>query len=243
MVGSRLFLAPMIARVPLAASLLLVPVAAFAQMADVKARCAAASGNDAIMACSDVIGIGLGGPEIVWAYAARAKAYESQQLYTSAVSDLNDALKRKKNDPALLEERAQDQAAVGNYADAVGDYDSLIDLKPSAENYTARCRVRAVANEELGDALDDCNDALKLSPQSAAAFEARCFVNVRQAKWPDAIADCSAALNADWKMAPALYLRGIAKMKSGASGQGDLDAATTLDPKIAEVFAGYGIQP
>jgi tetratricopeptide (TPR) repeat protein len=236
----------MLKRAIFAVACLLVASAAVAQITDTpEQRCARAVGDDSIAACSDVIGIGEGGAAIEWAYVARAHAYESQQLYTSAISDLNDALALKKKDPALLDERARDDVAVGNYADAVGDYDTLIDLKPSTDAYAARCRVRAIANIDLDDAADDCNDALKLSPTDGAALEARCFVNVRKAAWAAAIADCSAALNADWKMASALYLRGIAKMKSGdAKGaDGDLAAAQTLDPRIAETFETYGIKP
>ena len=245
MTPSTLWSPPMIARALLLAALLLIPSVALAQMSAVSARCAVASGNDAIAACSDVIGIGLGGPEIEWAYVARAKAYESQTLYTSAISDLDDALKTKKDDPDLLAERAADQIMVNNYADAVGDYDRLIDLDPSSANFAARCRARAIANRGLDDAMDDCNQALKLAPQDGAAFVARCLVNVRLAAWTKAIADCSAALNTDFKMAPALFLRGIAKTKSGDAkgGQGDLDAAQSLDPHVAETFEGYGISP
>lgn len=208
-------------------------------------RCAHANGEDAIAACSDVIGIGTGGAAIEWAYVARAHAYESQALYTSAISDLNDALALKKKDPALLKERADDQVEVGNYADAVGDYDTLVDVQPSADGYAARCRVRAIANVDLDDAMEDCDAALKLAEHNGAALEARCFVNVRGAQWAPALTDCSAALDADWKMASALYLRGIAKTKSGDTkgGEGDLAAAQTLDPHVTETFEGYGIKP
>jgi hypothetical protein len=44
-------------------------------------------------------------------------------------------------------------------------------------------------------------------------------------------------------MASALYLRGIAKLKSGEGGDGDLAAAQTLDPKIAQTFEKYGMKP
>jgi tetratricopeptide (TPR) repeat protein len=208
-------------------------------------RCAAATGNDSITACSDVIGIGEGGAEMVWAYVARAHAYESVGYYASAASDLGDALQRKKDDPALLAERADDELAADHYAAALDDDDKLVDLNPSVENYARRCRLRAIANAGLDDAMDDCTDALKLGPTDGHALEARCFVNVRLAKWAAAIADCSAALDADWKMAPALYLRGYAKTKSGdAKGaDGDFAAAQTLDPKVAETFEGYGIKP
>jgi tetratricopeptide (TPR) repeat protein len=227
------------------AALLLTARIATAQIRETpEQRCARASGDDSIAACSDVIGIGEGGMAIEWAYVARAHAYESGHLYTSAVSDLNDALALKKKDPELLEGRARDQVAVGNYADAVGDYDTLIDVKPSAEGYAARCRTRAIANVGLDDAMDDCNQALKLAPQDGAALEARCFVNVRASACAPAIADCSAALDADWKMASALFLRGIAKTKSGDTkgGEGDLAAAQTFDPHIAETFEDYGIK-
>ena len=40
-------------------------------------------------------------------------------------------------------------------------------------------------------------------------------------------------------------MRGLAKLKSGdrAGGNADIAAAAALDPKIAAIYAGYGVKP
>ena len=60
-----------------------------------------------------------------------------------------------------------------------------------------------------------------------------------------AIADDSAALAIDAKSASSLYVRGLARHKSGdaAGGDADIAAAKAIDPKIADTYAGYGVTP
>src|SRR5689334_17443077 len=83
---------------------LLFTAPACAQSA-VEQRCATGEGEDAITACSDIIGIGLGGPDIAWAYFDRARAYFGLKLYASAIDDLNLELKLKPDDIDALENR------------------------------------------------------------------------------------------------------------------------------------------
>jgi len=52
-------------------------------------RCATGTGESAVAACGDIIGIGTGGPEIAWAYFDRARAYFGLKLYASAIDDLS----------------------------------------------------------------------------------------------------------------------------------------------------------
>jgi hypothetical protein len=64
-------------------------------------------------------------------------------------------------------------------------------------------------------------------------------------KYADAIADDTAALASMPKLAPSLYIRGLAKNKSGdaAGGDADIAAAKAIDPKIADTYTGYGVTP
>jgi tetratricopeptide (TPR) repeat protein len=218
---------------------------AIAQTA-VNERCAKGEGEDAITACSDIIGIGLGGPETAWAYFDRARAYFGLGLYASAIDDLNEELKRKPNDAEALENRGLAMIQFGDPRRAIDDFDKVIDLQAaSASALRERCWARAASNHDVDDALDDCNKALSQKPADAAALDARCFVQFRNAAYPAAIADCSAALAANPKQASSLYLRGLAKKKSNdaAGGQADVTAAAALDPSIADTFANYGVGP
>src|SRR5690348_12136638 len=231
-VNARMRLKP----IALASVAILFAASASAQTA-VNERCAKGAGEDAITACSDIIGIGLGGPEVAWAYFDRARAYFGLGLYASAIDDLNEELKRKPNDAEALENRGLAMIQFGDPRRAIDDFDKVLDLQPSsASALRERCWARAASNHDVGDALDDCNKALAQKPNDAAALDARCFVQFRDAAYAAAIADCTSALSADAKLASSLYLRGLAKKKSGDAkgGEADVTAAAALDPNIAE---------
>jgi tetratricopeptide (TPR) repeat protein len=140
--------------------------------------------------------------------------------------------------------------AVGQPADAVGEYSKWIDshprdnlLMPGALN--SRCWSRALAGKELEQALSDCNAALRMRPDTAEYLDSRGLVHLRQNDYDKAIADYDAALHLQPKIPWSLYGRGLAKLHRGltAEGQADIAAATALQPKIAEHAARYGIGP
>jgi hypothetical protein len=63
------------------------------------------------------------------------------------------------------------------------------------------------------------------------------------AQYDKAITDCSASLELNRENASCLYVRGLAKRHNhdNASGDGDIEAARTIDPKIAEEYEKYGV--
>jgi len=207
-------------------------------------RCATGTGESAVAACSDIIGIGTGGPDIAWAYFDRARAYFGLKLYASAIDDLTQDLKRKPDDAEALENRGLAYFAVDDYGRAIDDFGKVIDLRPSsASALRERCFARAVTGRHLDDALEDCNKALKLGDR--AALDARCLIGYRVGQYAAAIADCTAALARNPKLASSLYLRALAKRKSGdaTGGEADRAAALSLDPSVADSFANYGVRP
>ena len=60
-----------------------------------------------------------------------------------------------------------------------------------------------------------------------------------------AIVDANSALAANPNLPTTLYVRGLAKLKSGdtAGGNADVAAAKAIDAKIVETYAGYGVSP
>jgi tetratricopeptide (TPR) repeat protein/predicted aspartyl protease len=135
-------------------------------------------------------------------------------------------------------------------AAAVSEYSKWIDshardnvLMPDALN--SRCWSRGLSGQDLGQALTDCNAALRLKPSSAQFLDSRGLVHLRQNDYDKAIADYDAALRLRPQTAWSLYGRGLAKLHKGltAEGQADIAAADLLQPKIAEHAASYGIKP
>jgi tetratricopeptide (TPR) repeat protein len=206
--------------------------------------CAAAQGERAIAACSEVIGISEG-PEVAWALFNRARAYFNAKLYASAILDLTDVLRLKPNDTQALENRALAYQAISDYGRAIDDFDTLVDLQPQVATWVReRCWARAATGRHLDDAMDDCNKALALNPRDAAAHDARCFVEYRSGAYAAAIADCTAALASNAKLASSLYVRGLAKRKTNdASADADFASAKSLAPEIADTYADLGVRP
>ena len=97
---------------------------------------------------------------------------------------------------------------------------------------------------DLEGALADCNHSLTIRANDPFALNSRGFTFLRLNQFDSAIADYSAALKLDPKLASALYGRGLAKQKKGdgAGGQVDMASANLLQTDIAEEFAGYGVK-
>ena len=133
---------------------------------------------------------------------------------------------------------------------AVLEYSRWIDSHPRANNFmpgalNGRCWSRALAGAELAQALEDCNAALRLKPNTAEFFDSRGLVHLRHNDYDRAIADYDAALRLRPNTAWSLYGRGLARLHKGlaAEGQADIDAALALSPQIASRAAGFGISP
>jgi tetratricopeptide (TPR) repeat protein len=138
--------------------------------------------------------------------------------------------------------------SVDQPAAAVIEYSKWIDSHPRdnllmPEALNSRCWNRALTGKELEQALNDCNAALKLKPNTAAFLDSRGLVYLRQNNYDKAIADYDAALHLQPKIAWSLYGRGVAKQRKGIEAGADISAATALEPKIADTARKYGITP
>lgn len=135
--------------------------------------------------------------------------------------------------------------AKGDYDRAIADYGQAIRLEPNyADTFNNRCWTRALAGRDLTQALDDCNESLRLSPDRPHVLNSRGLVQLKLGAFDRAIADYGAALRHDPKDADSLYGRGIAKLRSGdkTGGEADIAAAKAITVSIAEIYADYGIK-
>ncbi|MEO0033440.1 MAG: hypothetical protein RIS94_3198, partial [Pseudomonadota bacterium] len=111
------------------------------------------------------------------------------------------------------------------------------------ELLNTRCWARALANIALDQALADCSTAIRRDGPRGAYLDSRGLVRVRRGDWTGAIADYDAAIAANPKAAPSLFMRGWAKRASGAAeaGAADMAAARAIDPDVAERFVAAGL--
>lgn len=132
-----------------------------------------------------------------------------------------------------------------NYEAALVDFSEAIRLDPEdAHALNGRCWMRAIVGRDLREALDDCNESLRLRPNDPATMDSRGFACLRLGQLNHAIAEYDGALAIAPNQAESRYGRGAAKLQKGdrAGGNADIAAAKALDPGIAEEFAKYGVR-
>ena len=138
-------------------------------------------------------------------------------------------------------------------------YEQLADYQKAFDDYTlaiyrehgntdalsGRCRLLARLGKNLETAASDCNEALRVKPDSADALASRCLLNYQTGSLANAMNDCTVALKNDPKNAPAFYLRGLALTKGGYAdlGKQDIAAAMAIDTSVADRFTLPMSQP
>jgi tetratricopeptide (TPR) repeat protein len=126
----------------------------------------------------------------------------------------------------------------------------------------ARCRAQAEANQNLDQALSDCNEALR-QPDTGAydasnggfihphmrgnpdILAARGLVWLRRGDFDRAIKDYDDAVEGRPKTAEYRFARGLAELRAGrqAKGRADIAAATAMQKDVADRFAAWGLTP
>lgn len=130
-----------------------------------------------------------------------------------------------------------------DYVRALQDYDQAISIYPGySEAFAARCWAR-VTVDKLDDALKDCQESLRLRPDSAPTMSTLGLVYFRLGRFDDAIKTYSAALQIEPKSAPSLYGKGMAELKKGdaAAGEADIAASKAIRDVSGEMI-GYGVK-
>jgi tetratricopeptide (TPR) repeat protein/predicted aspartyl protease len=156
----------------------------------------------------------------------------------------------------LLPKDAQLRLGIGElhvdgdrFIEAIEQLNQWVDTHPHdgqlANALNSRCWARAMWGQELDNALDDCNEAVRRNREGAAYLDSRGMVFLRMGNYAKAIADYDAAL----KLSPGLpwsrYGRGLAKLKLGQKedGDADLSAALKVAPELEKTARAHGLQP
>ncbi|HEY1449217.1 MAG TPA: aspartyl protease family protein [Caulobacteraceae bacterium] len=138
-------------------------------------------------------------------------------------------------------------AAAAEPREAVASLDDWIAIHPVDNKMpyamAERCWARALANQDLGKALADCQAALRRGDSGAKSY--RALVRYRLGDFTASIADESDVLADSPKCAWCLYGRGLARMKLGMTSEGkaDIAAAVALNPALPDRAKTYGLTP
>jgi len=183
-------------------------------------------------------------PQYVDALVNRAAIYSMQGNVDKAIADLDRAIELQPNHALASYNRGYAHFARRDYAKAIADYTRAIhaDARMSWA-FNNRCLTRVISGLDLADALADCDQALKLQPDSVETRETRGFVYLKLGEREIALHEYDAALRTDPDRPVALYGRGLARVAKGdvTSGESDKAAARALLPDVARQFAAYGL--
>ena len=167
----------------------------------------------------------------------------------AAIEDLDKASAVSDKDNDVRFELANLYARATSYQAAIGQYDQWLDRHGqdarSPDARAGRCRARALLNQDLDDALTDCNRAVRARADAPFFLDSRALVYLRMGKNDKAIPDYEAALKVQPKNPWALYGLGIARVREGmeTQGQADIAAARASGPGIVALAEQLGIKP
>ena len=183
-------------------------------------------------------------PENPLAYLMRGLAYGRRGNAIAALQNYDAALKYDPRNADALSNRAAVYLGQGRLDLAIRDLDLAISLNPQLGlAYNNRGLTRAIAGQDLVQALADCDTALKLMPINLDVRDTRGFIYLKLGDPALALNEYNAALDIDPNRALSLYGRGLAKIKNGdvAGGEADQRAAETINPEVAQQFSMYGL--
>ena len=183
-------------------------------------------------------------PRYADALSNRAAIYLEQGRLDLAIRDLDLSISIDNTNPLAFYNRGYAHFAKKEYDKAISDYSSAIALNPQLGlAYNNRGLTRAIAGQDLVQALADCDTALKLMPINLDVRDTRGFIYLKLGDPALALNEYNAALDIDPNRALSLYGRGLAKIKKGdvAGGEADQRAAETINPEVAQQFSMYGL--
>lgn len=178
----------------------------------------------------------------IHAYGNRAAASMSIGDHAGAIEDYSRLIEHDGAQSLAYHERAMAWYATGAFDRAESDFDQAFRIDRSPDDLNNRCWTRAILGR-LAEALADCDEALRLRPDSAQVLDSRGFVHLAMGELERAIADFDAALRLDRRLAPSFYGRGKAKHAMGdvAGAERDFAAAVALNPNTATELTRLGL--
>ncbi|MGB0525073.1 MAG: tetratricopeptide repeat protein [Flammeovirgaceae bacterium] len=131
---------------------------------------------------------------------------------------------------------------LGQYKEAILDYDKAIQLNP---NHTNAYNNRGFAKRKLGrykEAILDYNKAIQLNPNYANAYHNRGFAKRKLGKYKEAILDYDKAIQLSPNFENAYHNRGFAKRKLGKYKEAiqDYNKTIELNPTDPDTYYNRG---
>ncbi len=205
------------------------------------------------VALADAIDAAKLDPSVADYWKRRGILFAAGSTYDMALHDLDEAIRLNANDAETYFHRGEVYLTktivdweAGAYDRAMADYNAAIRLKPDyGEAFASRCWLRKNKPLNLNgttdpQALPDCNEGVRLAG-SAVAYNARAVLYVSLQRDKEAVADSNVAVKKAPQWASPLFVRGVAKQRTGdeAGAKADIAAAEKLDPNVAKTYRKY----
>ncbi|HEY4112649.1 MAG TPA: tetratricopeptide repeat protein [Rhizomicrobium sp.] len=184
-------------------------------------------------------------PGFTLALQARGRILLGQHQTAAALADANAMVNADGADSRGYLLRADTYVDLKRYDEAIADADQGAKLDAtSSQAYNDACWARVLAGKDFDVALEDCNKALSLSPNSANILDSRGLVEFKLGDMKAAMEDYNPAIAAH-PLATSLFVRGVieAKLHDQSAADKDFAAAKATTPAIAETMASYGVGP
>jgi tetratricopeptide (TPR) repeat protein len=182
--------------------------------------------------------------ELASAYYARGAAYRQKSLFKLALEDFNAAIAAN---PALTDaygDRGITLTILGRYAEAIPDYSRVIEAFPKLAYayYNRGLCYELIGLDDL--AIEDITASIDIEPRAEYRYERRGSIYFRKSQFDKALADYEEAIVINPQYAPALYGRGIIRVKNGdlAGGGADVALAKRHRATIAEEMERAGVK-
>ena len=152
-------------------------------------------------------------------------------------------LVKQPNDPGYLNARGIAWWRAGRHDEAERDFTAAHEQAKDAMQLNNICYEKAIAGVDLERALQECDESLRLAPDSPPTLDSRATVYLQMGRYKEAAADYDRALAAVPTMAPSLLGRAIAKLHLGdaAGAHADAAAARKASSTIVESMRTRGV--
>jgi tetratricopeptide (TPR) repeat protein len=112
----------------------------------------------------------------------------------------------------------------------------------NAGAHNRRCWARALSGTDLrSGALADCNEALRLAPNTADVLNSRGLVQLKLGAFPQAISDYSAVIAQDTNDADSLYGRGNFRGVIITGDEADRASLANVHLSVGDVICRVGV--
>ncbi len=182
-------------------------------------------------------------PKMQEAIVTKAGFLGEQGHWREAAALLSGLIATQPTDVDLLSQRGIAYAKLGEKALADKDFAAARATAKTAGALNNLCWQKATAGVALDSALDECTQAVALSPDAANIHDSRAFALLRLGKLDEALAEYGRALAKAPDLAASLYGKALVEQRKGddVAAARDAGAAIKLNPRVRERFDDFGV--